>query len=99
MGGEREGGRSWGGECQASFQLPPPPHPAHPLAAATTSCPAWGRELLWGGTDRGPGFGTPFLPPSDPGWGLCPLPRAWPQAPGTELGAQLCQHSIGQLSA
>lgn len=35
-------------------RLPPPPHPAHPTAAATTSCPAGGRELLWGYTDPGP---------------------------------------------
>ena len=81
VGGWGVQGRSWGVDCQAWFQLPPPPHPAHPPAAATTSCPAGGRELVLGGTDPGPGLGTPSLPPSVPGWGICPLPRAWPQAP------------------
>lgn len=76
-------------------RLPPPPHPAHPTAAATTSCPAGGRELLWGYTDPGPAL-APLPCPSAPGTSAV-FPTAGPRHPGSQRRTLLCHTDLDRF--
>lgn len=91
MGGQERRREELGRDCQTAFQLPPPPHPAHPPAAATTSCPAGGRELMWGDALTETRLWHPFPAPFSSRVG--PLPFA----PGLALGTLAL--SLGHCSA
>lgn len=93
--GRREKREELGRRLLVSFCLTHPIFCPLPLGPPHS---AQGGQGASGGTDQEPSFGAPSLPSSESRWGLalCPGPT---RCPGCELEAELCQHSLGHLSA